>query len=126
MDAVRAAARARTSQAALELPGALFAEQPSGWQPVVRGHLQAALDATPGGRGRLADAIAAAHAELDQPNADHAGPADEQTPPDRTVGPRLLEELRRAGAHLHRQGCGDGAAAVGEAIRRLTRQEAQR
>jgi hypothetical protein len=32
---------------------------------------------------------------------------------------RLFEELERTTAYLHRDGCGDGAAAVQEAIRRL-------
>jgi hypothetical protein len=38
---------------------------------------------------------------------------------------RLFEELERTAAHLYRDGCGDGAAAVDEAIRRLRASQAR-
>ena len=52
--------------------------------------------------------------------ADHTAAASaEGVSPDADVDRRLFEELERTAAHLHRDGCGDGAAAVQEAIRRL-------
>lgn len=127
VDAVRATARARTSQAALELPDALFAAEATPWQPILRGHLQAALDAMPAGahHWRLAEAIAAAQAEAEQSDEARTD-VDEPRSPGAERDRRLVDELERTAAHLHREGCGDGAAAVDEAIRRLTAQEARR
>lgn len=52
--------------------------------------------------------------------ADNTAAASREAPtPDEEADRRLFEELERTAAYLHRDGCGDGAAAVQEAIRRL-------
>jgi ParB-like chromosome segregation protein Spo0J len=129
--AVREIARERTSQAALDLPDGLFAEHATPWQLTMRGHLQAALDAIPAGERHraIAEAIAKAQSETtpqdEQASREETATASETTDPDTEADRRLFEELERTEAYLHREGCGDGAAAVHEAIRRL-RAEAAR
>ena len=124
--AVREVARVRTSQAALELPGGLFAETVTPWQVTVRGHLQAALDVLPADErhGPLAKAIGQAQGQAER-RADGETSA-ENNAPDEEMERRLMAELERAEAFLHREGWGDGGAAVREVLSRLRHEKARR
>jgi ParB-like chromosome segregation protein Spo0J len=125
LGAVRDLARARTSEASLELPGGLFTESTTPWRLTMRGHLQAALDAIPAEEqhGRIAEAIAAAQNETAPQHQaidpDETATANEAADCDTEAERRLFEELERTEAFLYREGCGEGAVAVREAIRRL-------
>ena len=57
--------------------------------------------------------------ELARPAAAAGETATATRSGDAQADERLFEELERTEAYLHREGCGDGAAAVRKAIRRL-------
>ena len=123
LGALRQITRERTTQSALELPDGLFSDAPAPWQVTACGHLQAALDAIPAVERHtpLAETIKDALSQAQPASADGQTGSEESLPRRSAEGDRrLLDQLGHAEAHLHREGCSDAAAAVREAIRRLT------